>query len=153
MVAAAGVALPAHSAVDTSVSPTTAGAAAGMGVYTNNTTTTVTAAPNAGFKFVNWTENGDVVSTAASFTFTNLINQSLVANFVPVPTLALAMPQPNTLVLTWPTNFTGFVLQQNADPSTTNWSNATNAVSTVGSNQSATVSPLSGSRFFRLAHP
>jgi uncharacterized repeat protein (TIGR02543 family) len=30
----------------------------------------VTATPNTGHTFVNWTQNGKVVSTAASYTFT-----------------------------------------------------------------------------------
>ena len=56
--------------------------------------------------FVNWTENGVVASTSASYTFTNIINQSLVANFVAAPTLSF-VKQPNALVLAWPTNFSG----------------------------------------------
>ncbi|MGH7972490.1 MAG: InlB B-repeat-containing protein, partial [Limisphaerales bacterium] len=92
---------PPHSAVDTSVSPASGGAATGDGVYTNGTTATVVATPNAGYTFINWTENGVVVSTSASYTFTNILNQSLTANFAPTPTLSFTK-QPDMLVLAWP---------------------------------------------------
>ncbi len=152
IVAPAGVVLPPHSAVDTSVSPVGGGSASGDGVYTNGTTATVVATPSAGFNFVNWTENGVVASTLASYTFTNIINQSLVANFVAAPTLSF-VKQPNALVLAWPTNFSGLMLQQNSDLRTTTWGKASEAVGTSGTNYQATVLTTNGPRFFRLVHP
>ncbi len=146
-IVAPGAFLPPHSSVDTSVSPTGGGSATGDGVYTNATTATVSATPNAGFKFVNWTENGTVVSTSASYTFTNIVNHSLLANFVATPQLSFAT-QPNALVLAWPTNFSGFSLQQNTNLAMTNWGNI--AVSVVDTNYQATNSTTSGTRFFRL---
>ena len=149
-----GAVLPPHSSVDTSASPINGGTTTGDGVYTNGTTATVTAAPAIGFAFVNWTDNGTVVSNApSSYTFTNLINRSLVANFVPVPQLSFAAQPARTLALTWPTNFSGFQLQRNADASTTNWSNATNVVSIVGTNYQATDATAPGTRYFRLKQP
>jgi hypothetical protein len=38
---------------------------------------------NSGYSFVNWTANGSVVSTLASYTFTLNSNVTLVANFTP----------------------------------------------------------------------
>jgi len=152
LLVAAGANPPPHSAVDTSVAPANGGSTTGDNVYTNGTTATVTATPNAGFKFVNWTENGVVVSTSANYTFTNIVNQSLTANFVAVPQLSFST-QPNALVLTWPTNFSGFVLQQNSDPGATNWLSATNAVTVVGSNKQVIISPLTGNGFYRLSRP
>jgi hypothetical protein len=143
---------PPHSAVDTSISPANGGAAIGDGVYTNDTTATVVATPNVGYKFVNWTENDVVVSTSASYTFTNILNQSLVANFLAVPTLLFGR-QLNALVLAWPTNFQSFVLQQNADLGGTNWSSVTNAVSIVGTNRQVIITPLSERNLFRLKSP
>jgi hypothetical protein len=151
MVAPMGVVLPPHSAVDTSVSPTNGGIATGDGVYTNGTTATVAATPAAGFHFVKWTENGAVVSTSASYTFTNIINQSLVANFVAVPTL-LSSRQPNALLLAWPTNFSGFYLQQNSELKTTHWVSATNVIGIVGTNYQAHLPTTNGTGFFRLRH-
>ena len=152
LVAPTGVVLPPHSAVDTSVSPTNGGTTTGDGVYTNGTTATVVATASVGFKFVNWRENGVVVGTLASYTFTNIINQSLVANFVAAPTLSL-VKQPNALVLAWPTNFSGFALQQNSNPRTTNWGLAAEPFGPVGTNYQATILTTNGPRFFRLMHP
>ena len=147
-----GVVLAPHSSVDTSVSPTDGGTASGDGVFTNGTTATVIATASAGFRFVNWTENGVVVSTLASYTLTNIISQSLVANFVTAPTLSV-VKQPNTLMLTWPTNFSGYTLQQNSNLKTTNWGTAAEAVRPVGTNYQATILTTNGPRFFRLMHP
>jgi hypothetical protein len=41
----------------------------------------VTAAPNGSHSFVHWTENGRVVSTSESYTFTLNGNVTLVADF------------------------------------------------------------------------
>ncbi len=43
---------------------------------------TVTATPNAGYVFVNWTEAGTQVSTNSSYTFPASANRTLVANFL-----------------------------------------------------------------------
>jgi hypothetical protein len=67
------------------------------------------------------------------------------------PLLAIYSTGANS-VLTWSSFSTGFVLQTNADLTTTNWSNV-GATITVnnGTNQSATIiSPTSGNLFFRL---
>ena len=42
---------------------------------------TLTATANEGYTFVNWTENGTVVSTNATYSFTVTSNRNLVANF------------------------------------------------------------------------
>jgi hypothetical protein len=93
-----------------------------------------------------------VVSTAANYTFTNIVNRSLVASFVPAPTLFTAR-QPTILRLTWPTNFTGYTLQQNTSLNTANWTTAPEPVNPVGANYQATIPTTNGSRFFRLRHP
>jgi hypothetical protein len=153
-IAAAGEALPPHSTVDTSESPLDSGTTTGSGFYTNDTTTTVTARAAAGFAFANWTENGKVVSRSATYTFTNIVNRSLVAHFVPMPLLSLWQPQPGTLAFTWPTNETSVVLQRNTDLTTTNWVTVTNAATVVGTNRQIIISPLTGSGgFFRLSKP
>lgn len=152
-IAAAGEELPPHSTVDTSASPLDHGITTGGGFYTNNTTATVTATPAAGFAFANWTENGKTVSRSASYTFTNIVNRSLAANFVPMPPLSFSQPQPGTLSFTWPTNETGLVLQQITNLGTTNWVAVTNAVTVVGANHRVSISPLTGDRFFRLVRP
>ncbi len=82
-IAGAGQVLPPHCAVDVSVSSANTGTATGSSIYTNGATATVIATPAAGYKLANWTEDGNLVSLAPSYTFTNIVNQSLVANFVP----------------------------------------------------------------------
>jgi len=138
-----------HSAVDTTASPTIGGMAGGDGVYTNGTTATVIATPNAGYRFVNWTENRAVVSTAVTYTFTNIVNRSLVANFFPAPTLTVGR-QPGALLLAWPTNSSGYTLQQNINLNTANWTTAAETVSTAGTNYQAAIQTTNGPRFFRL---
>lgn len=141
-----------HSAVDTIASPTVGGMATGDGIYTNGTMATVMATSNAGYRFVNWSENGAVVCTAAAYTFTNIVNRSLAANFVPAPTLSF-IRQPEALLLAWPTNFLGYTLQQNTSLNPANWTTAAETVSTAGTNYHATIQTTNGPRFFRLQHP
>lgn len=60
----------------------TGGTVSGDGTFTEGSVRTVTATSDAGFAFVNWTENGTVVSRSASYTFTVNRDRTLVANFV-----------------------------------------------------------------------
>jgi hypothetical protein len=63
----------------------TMGSVSGAGTFTKSVSTTVTATPNAGYRFVNWTLNtsgGAEQSTSASYTFTVSGATTLVANFV-----------------------------------------------------------------------
>ena len=57
------------------------GTVAGAGQYLEGTTATLTATPNTGYKFVNWTKGGVVVSTDATYSFPVTENVELVANF------------------------------------------------------------------------
>ena len=146
-----GVELPARSTVDTVASPLDRGTTSGDGTYTNGTTTTVTATPVAGFILAKWTEHGKVVSTSASYAFTNIVNRSLVANFVPEPPRLSLVSAPGALAFIWPTNPSGYVLQWNTNLNSTNWLTMTNASIVIGTNCQITISPLSGaSGFFRL---
>ena len=67
--------------VAVSANPTNGGNATGGGTYNQGQSCTVTATTNSGFTFSNWTENGSVVSTQASYTFVVNSNRNLVANF------------------------------------------------------------------------
>ena len=149
-VAPAGVALPPHSSVDTTAAPLQGGTTTGEGVYTNGDTATVTAQPAPGFGFVNWTENDVPVSTAATYQFTVGLNQSLVANYVPVPRLVFSPPQTNSLLFAWPTNFNNFSLQVNSNLNSTNWVTLSNGLNVKGTNNQMRIFPLSGNKFFRL---
>ncbi len=80
-VAAVGQALLAQNMVDTTASPVEGGTTTGTGAYDPGANVAVVATANAGFVFVNWTDNGAVVSTTPSYTFVPDMNHSLVANF------------------------------------------------------------------------
>jgi hypothetical protein len=56
----------------------------------------------------------------------------------------------NAVVVSWSSSFTGFILQQNNDLSTTNWIDVTNAVSVVGEQSQVIMPPTSSNNFYRL---
>lgn len=70
-----------HYNITVSVDPEAAGTATGGGSFTYGQTCTLTATANTGYSFVNWTKNGSVVSTNASYSFTVTGSGSYVANF------------------------------------------------------------------------
>ena len=71
---------PQNYTISVSANPSN-GTVSGSGTYDYGQTCTLTATPNSGYTFINWTENGIVVSTSASYTFTVNSNRTLVANF------------------------------------------------------------------------
>ena len=56
--------------------------------YVCGTQVTLTATANTGYEFTNWTANGVVVSTAATFAFTATQDSNLVAHFTALQTVA-----------------------------------------------------------------
>lgn len=68
-------------AVILSSNPTIGGTTAGSGLYNSGASVTVTANPNIGYTFINWTDNGAIASTSSSYTFPLNANRTLVANF------------------------------------------------------------------------
>ncbi|KAF0194763.1 MAG: protease [Bacteroidetes bacterium] len=77
-------------------SPVNAGIVSGGGSYAYGTQATVNATANNGWNFVNWTENGNVVSTTSGYSFTVSGNRNLVANFTQqiIEYLITALPSP-----------------------------------------------------------
>ncbi len=67
--------------ITVTANPTAGGTISGTGTYEHGSTCTLTAAAAAGYSFTNWTENGNVVSSNASYAFTVTSNRTLVANF------------------------------------------------------------------------
>lgn len=139
--------------------PVEGGSVTGAGTFGHGASVTLTAIPAPGFAFTNWTLGGVPAGTNNPVTFDALADYEFVANFVtasgsaPAPRLTMSLTAPNTLLIQWPTNDTGFVLQQNTDLATTNWSNVPDVPSVVGSNQQVTISPTTGNRYFRLIRP
>ena len=67
--------------ISVAANPIEGGMVSGDGSFVLGTSITVTATANSGYKFLNWTEEGVVVSSNVSYTFTVNTNHSLVANF------------------------------------------------------------------------
>ncbi len=72
--------------VDVSANPAAGGVASGAGTFAYGTPLTVTAAANAGYRFLYWSANGTPVTTTAPYSFTLKAARTLVANFTPLPT-------------------------------------------------------------------
>ena len=75
---------PVMHTITLSVDPEGGGTASGGGSAEDGSTITVTASPSNGHEFVGWRENGSIVSSSASYTFTVTGDRSLTAVFVAV---------------------------------------------------------------------
>lgn len=150
-IAAAAAPQPPHSTLDTSASPPGNGTTAGDGPFNNGTNITAVAIPGPGLVFKNWTDNGAVVSYSTSYMFTTDVNRSLVANFVPVNSLAVAAP--NALKFEWPVSAPGWLLQESPDLSAGSWVNSARPVTVVGAQNRVNIPNPAGHRYFRLTHP
>lgn len=82
---------PGTFAINLSSSPVAGGTTNGAGAYPTGSTVTVTAAANTGYTFMNWTENGNIVSTSSSYQFVLTGNRTLVANFKIIPNSQFAL--------------------------------------------------------------
>lgn len=67
--------------VTATANPVLGGTVTGAGSYYHGSSCTLTTAPNEGYTFVNWTENGEAVSASATYSFTVTANRDLTANF------------------------------------------------------------------------
>ena len=67
--------------INVSANPILGGSVEGGGSYQQGQSCTVTATANSGYIFTNWTENGNIVSNRASYTFNVTSDRNLVANF------------------------------------------------------------------------
>jgi hypothetical protein len=74
-------------------------------------------------------------------------------SFSLVPSLSVALSSINSVAISWPSPSTGYVLQQNADLTTTNWTNCSFLVNDNGTTKSVTNSTPAGNLFFRLSQP
>jgi len=94
--------------IQTSSNPSNGGTTSGGGYYTNGSNATVIATADTNWQFVNWTENGNVVSITSVYTFIVTANRFLIANFqytnVPEP-FNLIFPPDDTTGLQLSFNF------------------------------------------------
>ena len=85
------------------------------------------------------------------FAATNLVSPIFE---VSLPPAAMGITLSGTnLVLSWPSPPGGFVLQQNADLTTTNWTAATNTPTITNRQNQVILLPANGSQFYRLEYP
>jgi hypothetical protein len=87
--------------------------------------------------------SSEMHGTGVSYLIDNIAVQAL-------PSLAARVVD-TSIVLTWPTNVVGFVLQSSINlPSSPGWLNVTNRVVVAGSNRTVTVSATRPGQLFRL---
>ncbi len=107
-------------AVVLSSNPAEGGITTGAGSYTAGANVTVTATPNTGYSFVNWTEGLTIASTEANYAFQLNASRNLVANFK-LNTYTLTVVALNGTVLKVPLQTTynyGTVVNLTATPNT-----------------------------------
>jgi len=127
--------------VTVSANPANGGTVTGGGTFSQGQSCTVSATANTGYTFTNWTENGSVVSTNASYTFNVTGNRTLVAHFTAVPqsyNITVSANPTNGGNVTGGGNYTsGQSCTVNATAATgytfTNWTENGNVVSTNAS--------------------
>jgi uncharacterized repeat protein (TIGR02543 family) len=127
--------------------PIAGGTTTGTGTFNQGSSVTLTAIPNAGYSFLNWTENGTIVSTSSSYQLTMAGNKALVANFTLNLVVTLSSSPSVGGTTTGAGSFTpGSSVTLTATPNTgytfVNWTEGTSIVST----NAIYTSPLNASR-------
>ncbi len=71
----------------------------------------------------------------------------------PGPTLQVKLSSANTILISWPSASTGWILQANTVLASTGWTTVTGAVNDDGTRQSLVASLSGSTTFYRLQHP
>ena len=100
--------------IDLSAEPVNAGTVTGNGVYPAGAAVSVIASANPGYVFVNWTENGAVISTSPAYSFLSTVSRTLAANFIAQPRVTYTAGG-GTMTISWPAAAAGWVLQESSD--------------------------------------
>ena len=125
------------------------GTVTGAGTYATGTQVTLKATPEAGWDFVGWVENGVIVNSNSSMSFTVNGPRALSAGFIPV--VALSNPNGSSQTLTWPANADGWALKESLDM--VNWTDSPAPVSVIGNQKVATPGTAAQRCFFKLVKP
>ena len=91
--------------ISVSALPVLGGTVAGGGTFAQGSSVTLTAVPNVGYAFTNWTDGATVVSSSASYQLNMAGNKTLVANFA-MNTYTLNVTAVNGTVLKVPNTAT-----------------------------------------------
>ncbi|PID56712.1 MAG: hypothetical protein CR986_10040 [Ignavibacteriae bacterium] len=76
--------------ISATVNPQGAGVVNGAGSYYYKNQATLNARPNSGYKFVNWTENGNEITTEPTYVFEVTKARNLIANFQEVGNISVS---------------------------------------------------------------
>jgi hypothetical protein len=88
--------------------------------------------------------------TGGSFSLTGGFWSLYAVQMPGAPRLTIVLTAGNTAIVSWPSPSTGFLLQQNNDLTTANWSNFSGTTNDDGTTKSVTIHPHTGNLFFRL---
>ena len=77
--------------ITATANPTAGGSVTGGGTYYSGESCTLTATPNTGYTFTNWTKNGTQVSTNPTYTFTVTGSGTYTANFAAIPQYTISV--------------------------------------------------------------
>jgi len=80
-------------------------------------------------------------------------NAGVLFNLSLGPSLRVARPGIDTVIIAWPYPSEGFALQQNANLGTTDWISVTILPIQIGDEWQVSLSPPPGHRFYRLQKP
>ncbi len=109
-------------------------------------------APNNGSSVVVGPDDSVIVTGYSSARF-NSSYDFVTIKYVSPPALAIRHAA-GQVVISWPSTFGNFTLQQNTDAmATTNWNNVPGTVQDNGTHRAVTISPPTGQRFYRLYQP
>ncbi len=140
--------VPTTHAISATSSSALGGTVAGAGTFALDAIVNLAALPNAGFAFVNWTEDGNIVDQAPQLAFAATANRVLVANFQPAYQLALASSSNTMGTVTGANTYViGTRVTATATPKTgyvfLNWTEGGNIVSTSPSYSLSLLAPRS----------
>ena len=94
--------------VTAEANPIDGGTITGTGQYDYNAICTLTAIANEGYTFVNWTQDGTIVSNDVEYSFYVVDNVAVVANFIPLGNISFADANVKAIcVANWDTNGDG----------------------------------------------
>ncbi|MCW5550734.1 MAG: hypothetical protein KIS67_01075 [Verrucomicrobiae bacterium] len=93
------------------------------------------------------------VMTGGDYSLTGGFWSAVAVQTPGAPLLAIAATPTNTVVISWPSPSTGFVLQQNTNLASTNWTAVATSPADDGNTRSVIISPQVGNRFYRLQNP
>jgi hypothetical protein len=140
--------------IDATVAMGGGGTIDGTGEYGAGASVTLSAIPDPGYAFSKWTENGEVLSTADSYSFAAADNRTLEANFsLIIPQISVTATAPGTMTLEWPADLPGWILEESPDLTPETWHDSAWPVTEVSGRKQAQVDTTGGTLFLRLRHP